>query len=466
MKFQKLAQNIVQQIETELLVFGQRLPSIRKLQNFHKVSKNTVLRALQELELQGYIEAKARQGFYVKWQSRHFAQKTPPEILKPSRLDLPQVFHDIMAKGAAFDCYPSCQETFQSPYLNKLNRAIFNAANKSAAEHSGYYDQPKGLLALRQQLVSRYQLRNCYLHSEDIVITSGCQNALYLALQTVTKPGDTVVVESPAFYGVLQILESLQLQVLEVPISEISGLDIDAVETLCQSQNIAACVVQPTYATPTGACMSEQDKIKLLELAEEFDFYLVEDDIYGELGLLSNPPPLYRFDTNGRVLLCGSWSKSLSRDLRLGWVISSKFNEQLAGQKLNMQLATPRSTQAGLAEFIAKGDYRRHLRLMLQHLATQRSLLISELRQFWPASIEYLLPQGGLTVWLKLPEIIDTQELYQQLLEQGIFLTPGLLFSSDKRYRNYLRLSYLQPIAAERKRALQTVAEVIHSKLQ
>jgi DNA-binding transcriptional MocR family regulator len=465
MKFKRLTQAIVSQIEAGTLQFGQRLPSIRDLSLIHKVSKNTVLRALEELESLSYVAAKQRKGFYVCWYKNKPASKVDVFRSKAKALNLPQVFHELMEKGAAFDWYPFCDEKFQSGYLLNLHRCIYEAARQNQSQYSGYYDSPLGDAELRQQVANRYQLRNLYVMQDSVMITSGCQNALYLSLKCITSAGDVVAIESPAFYGALQILESLQLKVIEIPINSNHSLDVMVLAEYCKANQVKACVVTPAYATPTGLSMQDDDKIKLLNLAQEHNFYVVEDDIYGELGFVTNPSPIASYDKDGRVLLCGSWSKSLSRDLRLGWVVSKRFIPELIKLKLNMQLASSKSTQVGLAHFMAKGHFRRHLNALVQHLKEQRVILLSELKQYWPDNVEYELPQGGLTLWIKLPNGIDSESLYKTLAQQNILLTPGILFASDNRFSEYIRLSFMQPIVNERKKALRKIGRLIKDML-
>ena len=323
----------------------------------------------------------------------------------------------------------------------------------------------RATVSLRKQIANRYRERDTLIDFEDIVITSGCQNALYLALSAVAKPGDTIVVESPAFYGVLQLLEQLSLNILEVPSKGEGGIDLDYLSLVSEKHDITAVVLMPNFATPTGLSMPLEQRPALMELAEVHDFYLIEDDIYGELGFVKNLPPMLKQDKGGRVLTCGSFSKSLSRDLRIGWLIAPKHITGVLKHKLSTQLASPVAVQKGVAEFVAKGDYRRHLNHFCKHLLIERNNLLSELKSHWPASLEYALPQGGMSFWLKLPKSVDTQKLYQKLLEQGIVLTPGLLFASDKRFANCLRLSFHQPLVGERLNAMRVLVQKVRSVL-
>lgn len=184
-------------------------------------------------------------------------------------------------------------------------------------------------------------------------ITSGCQHALFLALKACCKAGDLVAVESPCFYGTLQLLEFLQLRVLEIPSTPAKGMQLDLLENALERWSIQACIITPAFATPTGALMPKAQQQRLLELAEQQDFAIIEDDIYRELSFYQRLTPLKAIDTNGRVILCGSLSKTLSRDLRLGWIEAGRWHTQVLQMKLVTQLASSRFMQQGVTEFFA-----------------------------------------------------------------------------------------------------------------
>lgn len=468
MKYLDVSRELINGIETGRFQFGEKIPSIRQLVDEHHVSKNTAIKALEETERLGYIAAKPRSGFYVSWQPR--TAKTTKSVTatpdEPKPVNLTSVFHTVMEKGAAFDYFPSAAQKYTSPYFTNLTQCLSRAFKTESEINAGYYGEPKGDKTLRKQIANRYRERDTLVDFEDIVITSGCQNALYLALSAVANAGDTIAVESPAFYGVLQLLEQLSLKILEVPSRSEGGLDLDYLSLVSEKHDITAVVLMPNFATPTGLSMPLQQRTKLMELAELNDFYLIEDDIYGELGFVKNLPPILKQDQGRRVLTCGSFSKSLSRDLRIGWLIAPKHIAGVLKHKLTTQLASPVAVQKGVAEFVAKGNYRRHLNHFCKHLLVERNKLLSELKSYWPAAIDYPLPQGGLSFWLKLPTTVDTQKLYQVMLARGIVLTPGLLFTSDKRFSNCLRLSFHQPLEGERLGALRELALVIREELE
>jgi DNA-binding transcriptional MocR family regulator len=460
-KYQQLANELLQQISARQWQAGEKLPSVRWLCQHYQRSLATVQHALHLLEAEGVIEAKSRAGYFVKFalapvQIPQFSQHIPA----PNMVTVPDMFFDIMNRSGAFDILPSGPQV-EFTHLNSLMRHIGRALRQQPFSKAMYYDEPLGLYELRLQITEHYRSTGLVLDTQSLCITAGCQHALFLALKASCKPGDTVAVECPAFYGVLQLLQELELKALEIPTSPGSGLDVDSLEQALENWQISACVVTPAFATPTGACMPATQQAKLISLANKHDFAVIEDDIYGDLGFHQRPKPLKSLDTQDRVMLCSSFSKSLSRDLRIGWIAAGRWSKAVARLKLVSQLASSQAMQQGIASFMAEGHYKRHLNQYRQQLKHQRDQLINCLQHDWASDIQYTTPQGGLALWLQLDKGINCQQLYLQCLERGIILTPGVMFSNSNNFNHYLRLSFAHPIVGSRKNALAELGRML-----
>ncbi|MBY4676269.1 aminotransferase-like domain-containing protein [Marinobacterium arenosum] len=442
---------------------GERLPSVRTLCRERQLSKATVLHAYNRMEARGLIEARAKAGYFVRGQldSRPPPAAGNPDSV-PALVSVSDVMRDIMTQSAAFDILPSADQRAETPPgVIELNRSIARALRHQRGLQHQYYDAPTGTPALREQLARRYQRLGCALAADDLNITAGCQQALFLALMACCKPGDVVAVESPGFYGVLQLAESLGLQVLEIPAAADSGLNMDSLAEALKSWPVRACVVTPAFATPSGSLMPQAARSRLLALAEQHDFVVIEDDIYGDLAFDQRPPPLKALDHSGRVILCGSVSKSLSRDLRLGWIAAGPWQTQVNRLKLVNMLACSRFIQRGLSDFIGDGGYDRHLRRQRSLLADQRDQLAELLDRDWPFPVRFSLPAGGLTLWLELPEAVDTLNCYRRARDHGLIITPGALFTGQKRYQHCLRLSFAHPWNEPRRQAVTLLGELL-----
>lgn len=460
-RYQKLENWLLQGIVEQRWRLGERLPSIRTLCQEQGLSKATVQHALQRLEAQGLLEARPKAGYFVALQ--------PDGVKKPlsrSRIEAPRPVNvsdlllDIMRRSAAFDLLPDLHSGDLPPGIVALNRSIGRSLRRQKGEDYQYYDEPAGNLLLREQLSLHVSRRGWVVSPDQLCITSGCQHALFLALMASCERGDVVAVESPGFYGVLQLLEQLDLRVVEVPTSAETGMDIGALEEVLERWKVKACIVSPAFATPGGALMPLESKQRLLALAERHNLAVIEDDIYADTALGVAPDPLKALDSYNRVILCSSFSKCLSRDLRLGWVSGARWHDRIQHLKLVTQLASSRYLQQGVAEFMADGGFAAHLRRQRNELRANRDRLIAELHA-WPGEVRVSTPQGGLAVWVELPHHVDTLAAYSQGLEQGVVITPGPLFSVSGQFANCLRISFAHPWNTSRIQALRRLPAVL-----
>ena len=459
--YQRLESWLRQGIEEQRWRPGERLPSIRDLCRQHQLSKATVQHALQRLEVQGMLEARPKAGYFVVLQT--VAVKEP---VSRSRIEAPRpvtgsdLLLDIMRRSAAFDLLPDLHAGELPAGIVTLNRAVARSLRRQRGELSQYYDEPEGDLSLRQQLALHLSRRGWPVDTDELCVTSGCQHALFLALMATCESGDVVAVESPGFYGVLQLLEQLNLQVVEVPTSISTGMDMDALEEVLKRWKVKACVVSPAFSTPGGALMPDRSKHRLIALADRYDLALIEDDIYADTALGTVPDPLKKLDTDNRVILCSSFSKTLSRDLRLGWISGARWHARIIHLKLVTQLASSRYLQQGVAEFMRDGSFAAHLRRQRNDLRERRDQLMVNLRD-WPDDVRVSLPQGGLCVWVELADQVDTLSAYSQVLQQGVVITPGPLFSVSGQFKNCLRISFSHPWDGHRMEALKRLPELL-----
>lgn len=463
--YRSLEQQLSEEIEQGRWQPGDRLPSIRTLVQEQGLSKTTVMHALNRLEARGLIESRPKAGFFVRPQYKPIPVNEPSRNIISSPAPVPvsvnAVTQELMCRSAAFDISPDAgTREALPPGLLQLNRTVARELRRQKGLHQ-YYDEPAGSQQLRDILARRYKRQGCQVDACDLTITTGCQQALFFALMCLCQRGDLVAVESPGFYGVLQLLEGLGLKAIEIPCDPVQGMDLDVLAQAAEKWPIKACVVTPSFATPTGALMPLENRKQLLVLAEQYDFHIVEDDIYRELAFDHPMPPLQALDRQGRVILCGSISKTLSRDLRVGWVISERWREEIQRLKLVTSLATSRYVQQGVASFIEDGGYDRHLRRYIPNLQAQRDELITTIQYEWPMPCASSVPQGGLTLWVELPQHIDSMQVYARAREQDILITPGALFTAADHFRNCIRISYTHPWNPDRKAALNVLGSIL-----
>ena len=248
-----------------------------------------------------------------------------------------------------------------------------------------------------------------------------------LALQATCRPGDTVVLESPAYYTFLSSLQWLGLKVLEVPSDPREGMNLAVLDYAVRHNRVQACLVIPNFNTPLGSRMPDDKKRELVEMLARRDIPLIEDDVYGDLGFGSSRPPVCKaWDRKGLVLTCSSFSKTLAPGYRVGWIAPGRYYREVEHLKKVFNLATASPTQLAIAEFLTSGGYDRHLRTIRRIHAERVAQLREAVLRHFPAGTRVTRPDGGYVVWVEIPRQFDSFRLYEQALEAGIGIAPGM----------------------------------------
>jgi DNA-binding transcriptional MocR family regulator len=446
--YSRLAEDLVTLINTGQLRPGERLPSVRTLSQQRKVSATTAVAALRALEMRGLVEARPQSGYFVRASASAAPMPAMTRLSTQARrvgIDTVMV-RMIEASGdpgiaplGAATADPACFPA------KRLQRSISSTLRRRPRLLVEYALFAAGTDALRHQIARRYAELGCAVREDEIIVTNGCMEALNLALQTLTKPGDTIAIESPCYYGLLQVIQSLGLKALEIATHPGDGLSVDALEEALQRRDkdpIKACLVSANFSNPMGATMPDAQKRRLVELCERHDIPLIEDDIYGDLQHSgSRPRPARAFDKHHSVLLCSSFSKTLAPGARIGWICAGRRAEEIRMRKFATSIATPALLQDTLADILAAGGYERHLLKLRRAFATQVAQVSAAVCAHFPAGTRITRPRGGLLIWVELPRGIDTLALYDQALAEGVNFAPGPLFSPSGRYRNFLRLN-------------------------
>lgn len=437
-RYQLLAQEIRRQIEDQTWRAGDKIPSVRATSRSHQVSTSTVLQAFQLLESEGLLVARPQSGYFVAAKER---TASVSEVPKPALIN-DQLF--TFLKQSADETLIPLGSAFPDPTLFPARDLARNlaSANRQVSSTSWLSHLPPGDETLRRKIAQRYLQQGIHISHHDIVVTSGALEALNLSLEAVTVPGDYVIIESPAFYGALQAIERLNLKPVEVPVDTQHGLDFDVLEVALATYPVRACWLMPTFHNPTGSCLTESARQRLMQRLAQQDVAVIEDDVYGELYFGERKPkPLKAFDHNGQVLLCGSLSKSLSPGYRVGWVVSERYNELIQRQQLLSTISSSVPVQKGLAHYLTHESYDNHLRKLRRALAERQLAMSVLMRECLPPEVTVAAPEGGYFLWLRLPHEIDTNVVHQVALEHGISVAPGSLFAFDDRFVHCLRIN-------------------------
>ncbi|GMU42601.1 MAG: PLP-dependent aminotransferase family protein [Xanthomonadales bacterium] len=441
--YEALAAQLRERIHAGSLEAGARVPSVRALSRQAGVSVGTVVQAYQQLEAQGVIVARPQSGYYVRSaQLPGIARARRRAPAKPRPLAR-GLLDQVLALYAREDLVP-LHVAIPSAGLLPTARvaALARELLKRMPERMYGYVQAAGLPALRQGIAQRLRHAGVEVDAEDIVVTAGALEAITLALQALTRPGDAVLVESPAYYGLLQAIAARGLKVVEVPSCCEDGPDLECALRALASQPIRAAVLIPSFSNPSGALMPASARRAFAQACAHHGVPVIEDDVYGELAFDgSRPPPLMAHDEADNVVLCGSASKIVGPGLRVGWAVSPRWREELLRAKAFTSIAVATLSQHLCAELLAGANLERPLRRMRGEIAANVGRFRSAIARHWPPGTCSSQPRGGFVLWVRLPPGGDGQALFERASAVGIGLVPGNVFSASGAHRDCVRLS-------------------------
>ncbi|WP_422858683.1 PLP-dependent aminotransferase family protein [Flagellimonas sp. S174] len=465
-KYTEFANVLESQIKEKILNTGEKLPSLRELHKSSGLSISTILKSMDYLIAKGLIKSKEKSGYYVTYDHTLFDQT--PIITKPvGKIDLEEVENlidqvyltpTLSPNEIDFSIGVPAKELLP---INKIKKAVIEVMHQSADAETKYepiYGNPD----LRRLIAQRSLLAGSNFNLDEIITTSGCMNALTFSLMAISKPGDTVIVESPMFFGVLQLLSSLGLNVIEANTHSSHGLILSDLENILHDQNVTAIITVSNFGAPLGFCMPDQNKKKLVKLANEYDIILVEQDLYGDVFFEKNRPKTCKsYDTENRVILCSSFSKTLAPGYRVGYVVGARYTKEIARLKAYHNITSNSLTHKIVARILETGRYDRYLNYLRKSLEKNLLGYLEYIKKHFPRDIKVSAPKGGFVLWIELKEGIDTNVLFQKCLGHGIRIAPGRLFSLRNQYRNCFRISYGLNWTPEVQKSLITIGKIV-----
>ena len=306
------------------------------------------------------------------------------------------------------------------------------------------YGVTEGYAPLRAWMKDRMDKVGNMHEKDDLIIVSGGQQAIDLTVKTLVNEGDTVLVEAPSFIGGLNSLRSYGANLKGIRVSE-DGLDTDAVEEIVKKEKIKLIYTIPTFQNPSGITMSLAKRKKLLELAVEYDFYILEDNPYGELRFRGeNIATIKSLDTEGRVIYAGSFSKTLSAGMRLGWAIAREdIMKKMIYCKQVADVHTPVVTQMAAYRFFENFDFNLHIQKSCALYGERARAMQEAIRQYFPKECTATDPEGGIFLWCTLPEGADSDALLKEAVARNVAFVPGsscMIRPEDGK--PYFRLNY------------------------
>jgi GntR family transcriptional regulator/MocR family aminotransferase len=455
---------LYQQIETYLrqgilsgsLAAETRLPASRQLARDLGVNRITVESAYAVLETDGLIYSKMGSGTYV----------LPPNPLSAFSKDKPgnawPLWQQRLASNGGSAITASDEETTKASRHSRLisfasgigDAHLFPAEDfrkvlQTVMRRDGIaaldYGEPSGHAPLRETITHILASQGLQTRSENVLITAGSQQALSLVSQLLLKPGDVIMVESPTYSGALELFRALGFKVVGVPVDR-HGMQVEALETLLQQHHPKLIYTIPTFHNPTGTCLSSQRRIQLIVLADRYNIPILEDDFVGDLRYEGRAQPaLKALDPGGRVIYVSTFSKILMPGLRVGFLVAEgPIYQRLVDFKRVNDLATSTLIQRALEVYVTVGRYQSYLRRSCQLFRKRRDAMLSAIEQYLPVDINLDPPQGGLFIWLALPEYLSSETLLPLAWEEGVEFSPGGgFFSGGLEGRNWLRLNFV-----------------------
>ena len=456
--YQQIEAYLRQGILSGSLAAETRLPASRQLARDLGVNRITVENAYAELETEGLIYSRMGSGTYVlsanpllplpkdvpgapwplwqqsiEFQSKAAKRKPLDETKHIPRHALRPLISFASGIGDA--------HLFPAEDFRKVLQSVMRRDGIAALD----YGEPNGHGPLRETITHILASQGLQTRAENVLITAGSQQALSLVSQLLLKPGDVILVESPTYSGALDLFRALNFEVVGVPMDG-QGMQVEALEKLLQQHHPKLIYTIPNFHNPTGTCLSAARRRQLIILADRYNVPILEDDFVGDLRYEGRTQPaLKALDPGGRVIYVSTFSKILMPGLRVGFIVAEgPIYHALVNFKRVNDLATSTLVQRALEAYVTVGRYQSHLRRSCQIFRKRRDVMLSAIRHYLPAEVHLDPPQGGLFIWLQLPEKLSSEKLLLLALEEGVTFAPGNEFFPDGLSgRSWLRLNFV-----------------------
>ncbi|MGD1907438.1 MAG: PLP-dependent aminotransferase family protein [Leptolyngbyaceae cyanobacterium] len=434
------------------LKVGDRLPSIRSMAQTTNVNKLTVIEAYSVLEADGLIYARQGAGYFIS-QATVTPPARPASFAPEQTVIIPE--QGLTSFSEVSDAFLQAQA---QPGMINLNsgypqavgvedlQRISRRAIKNVAGQLFHHNPPEGDPILREQIAQLLSKLGLGAAPQDLIITNGSMQALCLVTQHLIQPGDWVVVESPSFHAYLSLLQQIDARIIGMPMTA-TGMNLDLLEQFLKSHRPKLIYTNSTLHNPTGITTSLAHRRRLVELAEQYDCWVIEDNAYEWLSFDTTPPPIKALDRRDRVIYTGTFSKSLMPALRLGYaVITGDLYREIVERKLLHDLHVSIVSQGIVREYLATGHYRRRINHLKALNQQNRGVMVRALEEHFPAEASWTIPAGGVFLWVQLPKQINVAKLHRAAVKENVFVGSGQPFFPDQQGYPALRLGFAQPM--------------------
>ena len=447
--YRQLANSVSGLIAAGRVQSGERLPPTRELAGQLGLNRTTVSAAYALLEQSGLIEGHVGRGSFVARRELPGAElPAVPAFPKDWNAILPPLepaFPSAQNIEISFANSRPAQTEFPLTQFRRLSKQVIDSPDAAEILQLG---SPHGYAPLRRYLMEQAAMAGIARSGDDLIITNGCQQALDLVARLFSARGARVVIEDPVYHGMLRVFERAGADLVSVPLrlsgSDLSGLDVDALEETVRRQAPRLLIVTPSFQNPTGSTLNLEGRKRIVSLAQRYGFILVENDIYSELRYKGKPlPTLKELDETGNTILLRSYSKVSFPGLRVGWVIAPRpVIARLAEAKQMSDLHSDQLSQAVLLRFAESGELARHLERTRVAGAERLEASIQAASSFLPPGTTFTRPEGGMSLWIELPAPLTAEALLIRAQERGVNFLPGRYFSPRPSHERSLRISF------------------------
>lgn len=435
--YRQLYRQLRELIVAGVLQRGERIPPTRELAGLLGVNRATVAAAYELLEQEGLIRGHVGRGSFVAGGPPAGGGLDWEKRLGPSGMETRS-----WGAGARISFVSARPEDALLP-VEEFRQSCAEVLDSGEAARLLQLGSPYGYGPLREWLLGQARAEGAAKAGDDVVVTSGCQQALDLLERVMVRPGEAVVVEDPVYPGLRDVFVRGGARVIGIPVGR-GGIDLAALARTLEREPVAAVAVTPNFQNPTGETMDLESRRELLRLALRAGAAVIENDIYGALRYSGEDlPPLKRLDEAGLVILVRSFSKLAMPGLRVGWVVAPRaVARRLAECKQTADLHSDHLSQAVLLRFAASGRLEAHRRRLLEAGRVRLASVLEACSKHLPPGSQHTRPEGGANLWVRLPEPLDAERLLVRAEEAGVSYLPGRLFAVQRPETGGLRLTF------------------------
>ena len=474
--YNQIAIQVREMIVRGALKVGDRLPANRELAKTLGVNRSTVTTAYEELTADGLITSRIGSGTFVSAVPPSRAMGAEDVRRRPSPMPWSALLADQkrndwlsgMVRASAGKDVVSLDYALPAPELFPVDDFRRTVDRVLRREARGFLQlgTSDGYPPLLQYLATHMKRAGVALEPGEILITNGCQQSLDLIRQILVRPGEEVVLENPTYPGAINVFCSHQSKYISVPVGP-CGLDLDVLEDVLRQRRPKLIYVVPSFHNPTGVTMDLTARRRLIELAAFYRVPIIEDDIFGELRYEGAAlPPLKSLDEYGLVIYINSFSKVGFPGLRVGWIVAPRIViEHLHAVKQRTDLHASLLSQAVISDFVRQGLLAKHIKRCRKEYAQRRDAMLFALARYFPSEAVWNQPEGGMSIWLRLPESLNAGQVLLQAVDQGVSFSPGEYFYSCTPRPNTLRLSFTMANPSIIEEAVKRLGAIIKARL-